>query len=314
MWTLQPATSSQINLDLSFSSLVAGNSTSPAALLAPTQPIDFLTVPGGSGLRLANNVSAVEIAVANGATLDLNNAYLSVGMITVDGTLTGAGTIYGDVIVDGGGTLDLSQGPEILGTLTNNGGTIICPTGNTWYGNQCAPYTWTGASSTDWTNTENWQGGVLPPSGADVDIPNVTNEPSILYGYPNDGNGGVTLGTVTIADGALFTNSAILDGGTFNGAVRNTSYIQGGTFNGSVTNNGIIHGGIFNGNVSTSTGLIDVPSGYTVSGIGSLQTVTLEEGAILDLSLGLTVQGIWNYGGTILCPTGETWNGSECSL
>ena len=306
-WLILPATCSQNLPDLPFSALVTGGSTC-SPVFAPSQPIGILVIPSNTSLELENTPDVAAIAVASNATLNLNNADLSVGLLTVDGTVSGSGTISGDILVETGGTLDLSQSTGFTGSIWNDGGTVLCPAGQNWDGSQCAAasssssssnssseessssssisvYHWAGMGWDfwDWSHANSWQEGIVPPNGADVTYTNIGGTAMIPTGYS------ITPGTVT-----------------FNGSIQSYGTISGGTFTGNTTvqNYGTITGGTFTGNTTENYG--------TITG-GSFSTI--ENSGIVDLtgSPAPSVSSIINEsGGHVLCSVGTNWNGSFC--
>ncbi len=143
-------------------------------------------------------------------------------------------------------------------------------------GDASSPYT-----GNSWDNPANWQGNVVPPIGANIEIPMpISSHPPVIpAGFSNDDNSGVVYGNVFINIGTVLYNDTIINGGTFSGPITNdaTGIINAGTFTGTIYNYGTID----------FTGLTPPDmSGTTVTNAP---------------------------GGTIICGAGNYWDGSACS-
>ena len=109
-----------------------------------------------------------------------------------------------------------------------------------------AQTTWTGATNTDWSEDSNWDNNTVPDgSGADVIIPNVTNQPII------NGLDIIIYGSLTVNTSATLTI-------TGTGSLKQPTPPVG-SINASITNNGSI---IINSGSQFKTD-------YSVSGSGS---------------------------------------------
>jgi len=195
-----------------FTGAVSGDWNNIGNWLGEDNSTPAAVLPDGS-----NNV-----IINNGKTLTTGPSSSYGGSITNNGTIA-SGTFSGEIAnmgtikagiytgtVHNYGTIDATEttyGPPDFTSATITGaGTYLCPTGKVWNTNQCGEpsFYWIGGNTNNgfnvdsWDNPANWQGGVLPPAGANIVIDNsATNSPIIPSGYSNDAFGGVTLGDIT---------------------------------------------------------------------------------------------------------------------
>ncbi len=112
--------------------------------------------------------------------------------------------------------------------------------------NQAEAVTWTGASSTDWGNNNNWSGGT-PTGGATIDIPGSVS--SGRYPVATSSITGLT-GTININTAGTGASLTIIPGGSISitGAVTTnvggTLIVSGGTLT-TLTTNDIVNNGTF---------------------------------------------------------------------
>jgi len=83
--------------------------------------------------------------------------------------------------------------------------------------------TWDGSESTDWYDSDNWEGGVRPTATDNVIIPDVTNNPVIRWDLIADCNdltinsgASLLIESGFLATGSLITNGNITNNGTIN--------------------------------------------------------------------------------------------------
>ena len=139
--------------------------------------------------------------------------------------------------------------------------------------------TWNGSSGTDWTNTGNWTGGVLPGLSDDIDIP------TGLTNYP-DSNVSGSYQSLTIASGASVTLAG----------------------NMTITNAVVVNGIITVGSHAFSSASISGTGSVTVS-TGSVTTT----GDLTVTTLTFTEAGSATVGGNFT-PTSFTANTSTVTL
>ncbi len=90
-----------------------------------------------SGYGIYNGSDAYTASITINGPATITNIDGGIGFYIAGGTVNGSGTLNGDVTVESNATLDLSGGLIINGIVSNNGGTITCPSGQTWDTNQC---------------------------------------------------------------------------------------------------------------------------------------------------------------------------------
>jgi hypothetical protein len=147
--------------------------------------------------------------------------------------------------------------------------------------------TWTGAVSTDWSNTCNWSPNLLPTATNLVTIPNVTNKPVILSGTT------ANCLRMDIGNAALLT---INSGGTLNILPTNVTPSNKGISifsNGTLTNNGTI-----NGTTTANVNLIVLNDNTTFNNNGTVSLNTPIEGILMggpNTNLNNNALGIINF-------------------
>ncbi|MGO4139303.1 autotransporter outer membrane beta-barrel domain-containing protein [Rhizobium brockwellii] len=160
---------------------------------------------------------------------------------------------------------------------------------------------WRGSTSSDWTDSSNWSGGVVPGVGTTVNISTagapgntpvvlgVTGPASVSVGVLFVGQGGPTPGVLTIQNGSTLTSSstsrlggagsttgiATVTGPGSQWNITGTNFYIGflgaGTLN--IENGGLVNtGNTALGNTATSSGTLNISSG------GILQAQTLRGG------------------------------------
>lgn len=249
---------------------------SATAQLSGTTTINgSLTVNNGDSLAMNGNIAVVNgnVILLGGlsgqGTINLGNGGNSV-TVANGSALSGADMTH-KLTLSAAQTWYLQNAGALVNLALTNANAITTTTcsfctnggGNNANLQFLTYYTWTGtdgADPTNWTLTTNWQGGVVPPSGADVWIPNTGHDPVVPAGYVNTGNG-IILGNVAIDAGATLTVNNRVNGGTYNGLVTiaNNGNVFGGVFNGivSAVNSAGIYAGIFNAAVSMNGGIIN---------------------------------------------------------
>lgn len=172
------------------------------------------------------NTNAAGTLDITGATLDVTGIYTPASSTTIDIVTTNAtGTLSGSF----GTVVGLTAGWSVVSTPGLGGKVQLVysatsPTANTW----------TGGTSTDWTDASNWSAGV-PDTNSDVTIAAAANQPTIATN--------VNINSLTIASGAtlsvtannLTVTGAIANSGTMTLA-SNSNLIQGGTTNSNTGN------------------------------------------------------------------------------
>ncbi|MCF6184930.1 MAG: T9SS type A sorting domain-containing protein, partial [Bacteroidales bacterium] len=140
---------------------------------------------GGNGdavLVVARDGSAVNQDPADGTTYTANAAFAS-------GTQIGTGNY---VVYNGTGTsvnvTGLTSGNTYYFAIyeySSTGNCYLTPalTGNST--TTVVTFDWTGTNGSNWFDTGNWSSGIVPTSGDDATIPNVTNQPVINNGISN---------------------------------------------------------------------------------------------------------------------------------
>lgn len=150
-----------------------------------------------------------------------------------------------------------------------------------------AQTTWTGATSTDWNTTTNWDTGIVPIASTNVIIANVGNTPVITTAVTINQITVNTSATLTLNSGAsLILNGASSNSGTING---NAGTI---TISGTFTNNtgailtlnsgaSLVLGGASsnNGTINSSAGAGTITINNTFTNAGTL-TSNATAGAI----------------------------------
>lgn len=138
---------------------------------------------------------------------------------------------------------------------------------------------WIGGTSTDWSNSANWCGGV-PSASTSVTVPSGTTH-SVVLGTSTSINSltinsGATVSTsgtptITIANNGSFANN-----GTFTAGTSKVSFAGNGTVSGTVSFNNVdIAGGVNFGSASTINGTLSINSGGYINtnaplyGVGS---------------------------------------------
>lgn len=197
-----------------------------------------------------------------------------------------------DVLVDG-----ISQGP--LNTYSFNNVTAN-HTISASFTLACQPNTWTGATSNVWSVPANWACGTLPATGANIIIPDVSNDPVL------DAN--VTTGNISLASGATLTidNNTL----TINGAVSGTGTFTGSTNSNLTTNanttllftpgTNTLKGLTITGGTTTLGNALDITAGLSAGNAG---TVTVAPGAVLASAGNLTFKS--NQFGTARLAAGD---------
>ncbi len=213
--------------------------------------------------------------------------------ISSSGASTCAGTtVFFTAVPTNGGTSPIYQwkinGVNIAGAMANtyssnslpNNSLVSCaltsnaacasPTDTTsnfiFISYNSTPNLWTGNTSTDWSVASNWCSNTVPTSGADINIPVVSNGR-----YPALASN-TTIGSINLAAGAsLQLNGKTL---TINGAVAGTGVLKGSTTSGLVVNSS-----------STSTFYFNKTATDTL--LGTL-TISGSGGAKLGNGLGIT--------------------------
>ncbi|MDQ7778398.1 MAG: hypothetical protein RDV41_01655, partial [Planctomycetota bacterium] len=176
--------------------------------------------------------------------------------------------------------------------------------------------TWTGATSTAWSNPANWNPSYPPGSGTHVTIPNVVNDP-VLDGNSACRNCTLTTGVLKIdqdytlevygnfikqAGGVIdFTNGTI----TFRGSGDQNLDVSGSAFYNLAVNQtsgsqvALLSNANVNGGLTVSVGefaigakSVTVAGGTTVAGVVSISTGTLQAGGSFDAGGGsVTMSG-----------------------
>ena len=108
----------------------------------------------------------------------------------------------------------------------------------------CVPGTWTGVVSSDYSNTGNWCGGILPNSSTDVIVIATAPNAPVIAGPLTTNNLIVPVGAVMTVTGTLNINGSINNSGTINATAGNivmngssAQTIPANTFTGNIVKN-----------------------------------------------------------------------------
>lgn len=130
--------------------------------------------------------------------------------------------------------------------------------------------TWTGSSSTSWSNVSNWYGGLTPTTGSSVYIPAAPVNQPVLDA--NASIGGLELkGNLTLADKTLTLTSSLNGSGTFKGTSASTLVLNANV-------DSLFFDATYNGANLT------IPRGVTAKLGNSITTYNLALNGTLDLN------------------------------
>lgn len=222
--------------------------------------------------------------------------------ITISGTgFTGATAVsFGSVAAKSFKVIDDNTITAIVGKGASGDVSVITPTGNSSLGGftyKPPPnYTWTGATSNDWSLATNWTNDVLPTSANAVTIPSkATNQPILLA---NTTIGAMVLNGQLDLNGKTVTlNGAVSGSGSFISDVNSTMIIDGkiGTINFDALNNTIKDLTITSGSAALGRSLNVVGIFTPTSGIfNTNDSLTLKSTSITNTAL------VGVVGGTVL--------------
>ena len=209
-----------------------------------TETVGTLNLSDNSSIALGTGNHTLTFAASNGVS------WTEGKMITISGwtgTIVGSGN-EGKISVSSATGLtanQLSQVKFYIGSTYNNStilGSEVVPT---------ATWTWTGTTSSDWSVIGNWSslGGGVPPSGADIVIADVTNNPivstAVLFNNLAINSGGLL--TIT-SSGAVTVNGTLTVTGTDALIVNSDEFSNGslivlGSSTGEITYNRYMLGG-----------------------------------------------------------------------
>ena len=148
-------------------------------------------------------------------------------------------------------------------------------------------YTWTGSTSNQFSNSQNWQLGCVPPSGANISFATSPSNPCKL-------TANTTLGTITINGSS---NNHILDLNGFSLTVQGSLSLSGGKLNAETTNSNLTMQGSTNQNI---------PSNSLVN--NNIQNLTINNAS------GITIQGTTNLLGLLTFTNGTLTTNNYLTL
>ena len=129
-------------------------------------------------------------------------------------------------------------------------------------------YVWTGASNTNWAIAANWLPTTVPPSGANIRIPNVTNQPVLdsdrqigSFNLESEATADLNGFVLSVYDNILHDGVLSFNGGTLN--LNGTTTDQNLILNSDMIAENIISANP--GNVSISSGVLSVEGSLDVT-------------------------------------------------
>ena len=240
---------------------VSNVSGSPSGVHLYVVETDPNTTTGLTGFTSGNHYYGVFQTDDNVETYDITYTYTGHPLVTA---------------ANEGSLITLDRADNADGTWVDNGSTINTGTdeitastsGRREFIIDANEFVWTGASSTNWALGANWLPTSVPPSGANIRIPNVTNQPVL--------DSDRQIGSFSLETGA----TADLNGFTL-------------SVDGNVLHDGILtfNGGTLNMNGTTADQTITLNSDMTAENIISANpgNVTIENGVLnLEGSLDIT--------------------------
>jgi fibronectin-binding autotransporter adhesin len=167
-----------------------------------------------------------------------------------------------------------------------------------------ASITWTGAASTDWSNTANWSPAQIPNAADEVTINDVANDPTLDSARSVGsltGNGIINLNAQTLTVGALNTSTSFT--GQLNGVGGSVTKTGSGVF--TISGGGVASNSA-TGALTVDGGQVTLGAGFAGDGgwrgnvtVNNSATFRLAQGDILINSSLVTVNGggVFHTGG-----------------
>ncbi|HAE22148.1 MAG TPA: hypothetical protein DCG47_07485, partial [Spirochaetaceae bacterium] len=250
----------------------------------------YLRVPSSIGLNFSAAAPAIGgtpakvtgTSYTNPSTLYINlNASLA-GAETL--TLTGLQLVV-PTNASSSGRLELSFDGGLSWTVIDTQ-TITVSTAST--------FTWDGGGgNANWTNALNWVGDIVPPSGANIDIPAATpQDPIVNTALPTFGS--ITIGagkTVLTGTPGLSASGSVVIDGTMTGGAGALSF--GGSVSGA-------------GTLTASSGITTIGGSLTVTNFAANGGTFLFNGAAVQTTNAYTFNNLQKTGGATLALAGST--------
>ena len=213
-----------LSMNVQFSGAESGSATTIKQITVP-KPFGVASLLGRGKLKIEDYGTSIYVYY-NG------NPYIRIALADKVGSAYSSGIVY-DAVMNVKGTFSGME-VETAGkvAIAQRDATLQLYSVNINYGINTS---WTGATSSDWTDASNWSAG-LPNELKEVTIGTGTFQPIIASTVTINKLTIATGATLTVASGNLIVTGAIVNSGTMT-MTSNANLIQGGTTN---TNTGKI--------------------------------------------------------------------------